>query len=638
MDPIINETQINILLDTNIPSNSQISLTKNILHNSLLTNINSYSEYPFFSWWIPYPRDILVSMDYSKQVDFFFIKKDFIKILKETNEYQSYYKQIREIQLKDVKLQNKPLNEDTIFKIMQMNNIMLDKKDKNNNAKNNIMIMLSLLFPTTFPTSMNVTNTYDALFLNVTSKSSVSSIIPFLLNIGLGVKSTKQKYSYIKIPTEGICTVTNVVWLNDIYNHPEYKKIIFEFEKFQLWKDQEKLFLKNEIDNIMKLFNSKYILGKVWNKLLKKMSTLDENEIPTTNIYNRYNYISNYRSSANQVNYRDEFKKLKKLLQNKDEIINNNNYKELFNIKKHYNNLEVVLKTEMIVPNIDNLILDIEKIQVNNSIINKYLSTDSFIEIKPINKYKMTQEEQRLEQKIQKWKGYQKNIDFINLLKIFDKSKNESTNHLLQKTIDDFVSGYSKKDFELLLNPSNSKSSNVIELVETGLTVKKNDPVNNTIYVRMDLIIGEVNDSNKNSINCLYNNDYLGNELNILLNAKDKFWELDKNRFLFDLNKMKVISDVSNQSINQEKTNDQQKNNKYKSNTNTRRYDSNESQYDNNSSRYDNNIDSIYDRNYGSQYDINNPTYGGTKLKNVTRKKRNYTIAHLKCPSLDGRI
>jgi hypothetical protein len=551
-------------------------------------------------------------MEYSKQVDFFFKKEDFVKILKETNEYQSYYKQIREIQLKNVKLQNKPLNEDTILKIMQINNIMLDKKDRNNNAKNNIMIMLSLLFPTTFPTSMNVTNTYDALFLNVTSKSSVSSIIPFLLDIGLGMKSTKQKYSYIRLPSEGICTVTNVVWLNDIYNHPEYKKIIFEFEKFQLWKDQEKVFLKNEIDNIMKLFNTKYILGKVWNKLLKKINILDENEIPTT-IYNRYNYISNYRSSSNQLNYRDEFKKLKKLLQNKDDIINNNNYKELFNIKKHYNNLEVVLKTEIIVANIDNFISNIEKIQVNNTIINKYLSTDSFIETKPINKYKMTQEELRLEQKIQKWKGYQKNIDFINLLKIFDKSKNESTNHLLQKTIDDFVSGYSKQDFELLLNPSNSKSSNVIELIETGLTVKKNDPVKNTIYVRMDLIIGEVDDSNKNSINCVYNNDYLGNELNILLNAKDNFWELDKNRFLFDLNKMKMIENNPKNNIEKKKEIENNPKNIFEKKNEIENYPKNTSQI-NRFMEFENN---------SKDDSLNNINYGGKKIKNVTRKKRN---------------
>jgi hypothetical protein len=263
------------------------------------------------------------------------------------------------------------------------------------------------------------------------------------------MKSTKQKYSYINLPSEGICTVTNVVWLNDIYNHPEYKKIIFEFEKFQIWKDQERKLLNNEIINTMKLFNNKYILGKIWNKLLKKMSTIDENEIPTTSInYNRYNYNSNYRSLSKPVNYKDEFNKLKMLLKNKDFIIDNNNYKDLFNIKKHYNNVESVLKSDIMVPNIDNLISNIEKIQVNDTIVNKYLSGESLFETKNVNKYNMSQDEQRLQQKIQKWKGYQKNLDFINLLKIFDKTKNESTNSLLQKTIDDFVSGYSKKNFE----------------------------------------------------------------------------------------------------------------------------------------------------------------------------------------------
>jgi hypothetical protein len=246
------------------------------------------------------------------------------------------------------------------------------------------------------------------------------------------------------------------------------------------------------------------------------------------------------------------------------------------------------------VPNIDNLISNIEKIQVNDTIVNKYLSGESLFETKNVNKYNMSQDEQRLQQKIQKWKGYQKNLDFINLLKIFDKTKNESTNSLLQKTIDDFVSGYSKKHFELLLNPSNSKSKNVIELIETGVTVKKNNPVKNTINVRMDLIIGEVDDSNKNSINCLYNKDYLGNELNILLNAKDKFWELDKNRFLFDMNKGKTIENNSKNEIEIE--NKIENKNVEKKPINTELND-----------------DSSY----------KNANYGGKKIKNVTRKKRN---------------
>jgi hypothetical protein len=177
MDPIINETQINIILDTGL---GEVSLTKDILHNNLL-NKSEYSEYPFFSWWIPYPRDVLVKMDYASQVDFFFKKDDFITILKNTYEYGNYSKQMQEKFQKD----NYAKNKKNIELIKASNTFLLDKTDRNNNAKNNIMIMLTLLFPTNFPITSNIMNTHDALFLNVVNKSSVSSIIPFLLNISL---------------------------------------------------------------------------------------------------------------------------------------------------------------------------------------------------------------------------------------------------------------------------------------------------------------------------------------------------------------------------------------------------------------------------------------------------------------------
>ena len=627
MDPIINETQINIILDTNIPSNSQISLTKNILHNSLLTNIDSYSEYPFFSWWIPYPRDILVTMDYASQVDFFFKKEDFIKILKQTNDYQIFSKKMEE-----KKLINKKKRQTS--RISEANSLfMLDKTTQNNNAKNNIMIMLTLLFPTSFPTSTNILNTYDQLFLNIANKSSVSSIIPFLLNISFGIKSEKPKYSYIKLPSVGVCTVTQVVWLNDIYNHPEYKKIIFEFDNFQIWKIREKVSLNNEIDQKMKLFDDNNIIGESWNELIKRLDTINVNEIPDYryNPYNQYNYNNQY--SEKQINYKDEFNKLKILLKNKNLIINNKNYEDLFKIKKYYNDLNNVIRSRLYdIVNVNVFISNIQKIQINNHIIHKYLENESFNIIQNNQRNNiMTQDENMINQEVQKWEGYKKYNDFIRLLQNFNKINNESTNDLLQNTIDKFIQGYKNNDFEKLLNPYNSKNNDIIKLVDTGITIKKSSEIKNTIYVRMDLIIGELNDSNKNSINCNYNNSYLGNQLNMLLNASEHFWQLDEKRFLFDLNKMKVIEDVSNNQINQKRGDNSKINNQYQSNRGLDYGNNYDSRYGNNynptygnnyNPTYGNNYNPRYGNNYNPSYDLN---YGGTKLKKrkFTRKKRN---------------
>jgi hypothetical protein len=89
IDPIINETQINIILDTNIPGEQFVSFTKNIIYNQLLNDTSGFSEYPYFSSVIPYPQEILKGLDYVNQVAFFFKKENFIKILKETSEYKT---------------------------------------------------------------------------------------------------------------------------------------------------------------------------------------------------------------------------------------------------------------------------------------------------------------------------------------------------------------------------------------------------------------------------------------------------------------------------------------------------------------------------------------------------------------------
>jgi hypothetical protein len=543
IDPIINETPINIILETNIPNELPFSLTKNILHNKLLDK-SGYSEYPYFSSWIPYPREILVKMDYADQVDFFFKKDDFINILKNTSTYKNLLKQKEELRLMNIKnnrkFQTNPNENNQLF--------ILDKTEQNNNIRNNIMIMLTLLFPISFPTKDNITNSYDALFLNTSNISSVSSIIPLLLNIMLGVESNKQKYSYIQSPSKGICTVTQIVWLNDIYNHPEYKKIILQYQSFQLWKSNEKNDLNIKIDNEMNLYkNGKY--EKIWNELLTMMESMDENEIPTS-VNSYYKYSKQYSN-----NPRNDFNKMKNLLNNRENIINNKKYEDLFKIKKYYNSLNNINITRSLFYNVKNIRLlfsSIEQIQVNYNIINKYLDNDS-ISLEMEDTTNMTQDERIIDEKIKQWNGYKKYSEFINLLKIFNRANNQSTNDVLQNVIDNFIlKNAEDKRFELMLIPSNSKLDNIIKLVETGITIKKSNPIKNTIYVHMDVIVGEIDDSNKNSINCVYNKDYLGSELKSLLKSKDKFWEVNNNRFLFDLNTMKTIE--NNQSEKKEIT------------------------------------------------------------------------------------
>jgi hypothetical protein len=245
IDPIINETQINIILDTNIPNEKPFSFTKDILYNDSLKNKNGFSKYPYFSYWIPYPESTLKEMDYPTQISFFFVKDVFLKILRDTTEYNNLLRQMgNDIQRRD--------NNSLILKKI----IKLDKEEENTNIKKNIMIMLSLIFPTGYPKHNNISNSYDRYILgNMNINSSfIKDIIPLFLNLGLGIESTKEKYSYIRTPSKGICTVSQVIWLNDLYNHPHYKDIIYNYENFKVWKTREIQKQEDDIENELELY------------------------------------------------------------------------------------------------------------------------------------------------------------------------------------------------------------------------------------------------------------------------------------------------------------------------------------------------------------------------------------------------
>ena len=72
---------IKVILDTNIPGQTFMPLKKSMLYNPEL-NTNNFDEYPYFTMDVPYPESYLSSLPYQKQMDFFFIKSQMMKILK----------------------------------------------------------------------------------------------------------------------------------------------------------------------------------------------------------------------------------------------------------------------------------------------------------------------------------------------------------------------------------------------------------------------------------------------------------------------------------------------------------------------------------------------------------------------------
>lgn len=538
VDPIINETQLNIILDTNIPGEKQFSFTKSVLSNDLLKNTGDFSEYPYFTSNIPYPESVLKKLDYSNQVAFFFKQSEFIRILKDTSEYISASKIIEEEEKKFQDIRQQKFNEKRNKRRGKISGGNAEYETKIKNTKQNIMIMLSIIFPTNYPTQNNIMNSYDLIYTNILSASSISNVLPFLLNMTLGIQSTKQKYSYINSPSKGKCTVTQIIWLNDIYNHPEYKTIVEKYDTFQNWKITEITKLEYEMNNEIKIYKKAYKnglenLAEILNKRkteIEKLMDINNQRLIKEKKMNDKNDFNIFIGKLNLI-----IKEINKL---------NNHYMDLIIFKRKYHNIYKFIKDEISLIsnfNMQLLLQSIDTIELNSEIINKYLKASTIQIEGDKNSLTLSREEKELQQRITKWNGYNKYNEFINLLKTFQKSSNESYNIYLQEVIDDFIRGDTDNEFEELMYPSNIQSSaELIKLIQTGINIKSSNPIKHTIYLRMDVIAGELNDSNKNSIYCVFNGEYLGNELNQLLKENKNYWELTSNRFFFDLNTMKA--------------------------------------------------------------------------------------------------
>jgi len=189
----INIEQIIVMVDTSIPEKEPFKLTSSLLYHPSLKKGKSYklSELPYFTSEVRYPyKDLyyLAKLDYKKIVRFFFDKKYF------------ELKMIRFLKNFDLNVKN------TL------------EKEKENILKFNVKIMLELLFPTYFPTTRNHTSSFQEYI-----KQSIDSDMSFK-----GVLTTAHNFSYLKLDGK-IYTITKVIWLNDLLNHPIYRNFLDEF-------------------------------------------------------------------------------------------------------------------------------------------------------------------------------------------------------------------------------------------------------------------------------------------------------------------------------------------------------------------------------------------------------------------------
>lgn len=545
---------IKIMIDTNIPGKAPIAFTKSMLYNPILKDIKDLNEYPFFTVDMEFPEWYLKQLSYEKQVEFFFNKTQMESTLR---------KYIKPISAQTDTLQ---------FPVNDISNKIGGTEDKDKKllqsdiSDKNIMIMLQLLFPTKYPLMNNIFTSFSSVILKrVNFDIKFTDFLPPFIKKKLfeGLAT----YSYLKIDGK-IYTVSQVIWLNDIYNHKEYGALVDKFDKLNKWKGKEIGKLNEEIEKKRAKFNKTYsdYLVKIKDTELNDLLQLDKRLEEAKDKGQKITYTQQEIYAA----FDDLIKKFVKSISDfgtllkADEVDNEKisamskklsiYYSEL-NESKFRSYFQPTNKT-ILDKFISNLNRDIEDILVLEYILDVYFN-------KPGINLDFEKDEPKYRDKLkEKYKTY---TDFAENIKKFRAPQRESTNPFLQKTIDDFLdnSEYIKGLFNFIMNPYNlgknpikqalkfndygsdtkSKLKNEQGLfykrMNTGITLltsaSETDPYFE-IYVQINLIGGELNDDNRSLIDCMYQGESLGNRIENLLNPTLFYpWTLKSSRIFFDI-------------------------------------------------------------------------------------------------------
>ena len=672
MISIFKERKLKIKISTNLDMKTQSQENFIDFNISILkipkSNINSLlklEDYPYFTGEVKYPWNYLYNIPYQRKLEFFFNHNNFIQILLQYNanfaNYQTknYNQIIKEgSDFKGGKAPQEEEEEQEDF-IYDHEKKQLKKKKKNKDLRNsivkeNIMMMLKCLFPTKYPYKVNIKTSHD---LKILKSPQINLDLPeeFLNLFRLYSDEENNSkiftdYSYLKLEQK-IYTVTEVIWINDIFNHPKYNKLMIEY--FDL------IFFKTNYTRIIADIN-KVKIDSFKERNITSIDAINKplfnllNNIVIDNIYNTdkplpITNLQEFKKSKKQNDQKGDISLIVKLLENissfdeKFKILKNKDkeikessqfddiYGNITNIIDNFDNYKVRLikgyyyNPLFTIPQVFNDFLDqikflqitIKEIRDNLYIYNTYLN-NTRLEKKILFDKKIDEENKK------KLKNY---INFFKEVDKFSTSVYATNNGYLQEAIEKFINNIDN-DLLTIINPSNLKNANIPynrfhdesknykKYIYSGVNL---DIVNDfyEIFIRLDLIEGEVNDENTQNIKCVYSGEKMTDKLDTLLSSNSKFWELNPRRMLFVLDEMKGYSRIGTNytyKISDEIDNDKniEDDKKYKNNFK-----------ENQEKRYDKeNNDEIIPPPFFNPF----RAQGGKSTKNITRKLKSNLI------------
>ena len=269
--------KIKIVIKTAIPGKETFELKRDVLYipDSQDKAVPS-SEYPFITSTRIFNKTELqnyaYTYGYSKIVFYFFDKIMFERLFTQFTFVD---------------------NVDPIKDTMSEKDKKKRKQKIKENLITNIKIMLELLFPMTYPATLNISDSYTLYIrqnidfdLNTAFSNITKNFFKKIMAVTQSVQT--KNFSYIKV--DGIVyTITKVIWLNDLLNHPVYRDFINEFIGFKQLASQQ----REALDGI--ITNKKNILFERLQKLDESSSSL--------NIYSKFIsiFIKNFNESISSL-------------------------------------------------------------------------------------------------------------------------------------------------------------------------------------------------------------------------------------------------------------------------------------------------------------------------------------------------
>jgi len=213
---------------------------------------NKNESYPLFTDQARISVSKLVKLPREKQIETFFIKNDFKKLIG-----SSFTK---------------------------------DVDERNENAEYNLRTMLQIFFPTLFPIQANMTETFSEKMKNVLSAPNVESNNSNVFSLLANFMGKENDYGYLNIGKQ--YTVTKITLINDIINDQLFKNLIQPSINFQAWRNETiQKYTENSTDIMTKI---KTLIQKHFNDI--KSSLKKQGEDP----YKDLEKIKNTNSAINR--------------------------------------------------------------------------------------------------------------------------------------------------------------------------------------------------------------------------------------------------------------------------------------------------------------------------------------------------